>query len=312
MWKLLTTYFSFTKKERRGIIFVIIAVILAALAPRFFYLFVKDEAVNANQFSMEIADLEAKASQKKNYPGKSYNDQNTFRRLDANETAVTTERFYFDPNTASENDWLRLGIKKKTAQTIQKYLAKGGKFYKPADLQKIYGMSEKDAQELMPYVSIAAIKKDYINLQDKPSQSPTYPKKNAILPVDINVADTTAFIALPGIGSKLSKRILGFREKLGGFYSIDQISETYNLPDSTFQRIKPYLVLNSKAIKKININSATLDQMKAHPYINYSIANSIITYRQQHGNYTDITELKKLMLVSDEFFSKASPYLSVE
>jgi DNA uptake protein ComE-like DNA-binding protein len=173
-------------------------------------------------------------------------------------------------------------------------------------------MSEKDAQELMPYISIAAIKKDYPSLQDKPAQSPTYPKKNSILPVDINIADTTAFIALPGIGSKLSKRILGFREKLGGFYSIDQISETYNLPDSTFQKIKPYLVLNSKAIKKININSATLDQMKAHPYINYSIANSIITYRQQHGNYTDILELKKLMLVSDEFYSRASPYLSVE
>lgn len=312
MWKLLTTYFSFTKKERRGIIFVIIAVILAALAPRFFYLFVKDEALNANQFSREIAALEAKASQRKNSPGKSYDNQNTFRRLYASETAVTKERFYFDPNTASENDWIRLGIKKKTAQTIEKYLAKGGKFYKPGDLQKIYGMSEKDAQELMPYISIAAIKKDYPSLQDKPAQSPTYPKKNSILPVDINIADTTAFIALPGIGSKLSKRIVGFREKLGGFYAIDQISETYNLPDSTFQKIKPYLVLNSKAIKKININSATLDQMKAHPYINYSIANSIITYRQQHGNYTDILELKKLMLVSDEFYSRASPYLSVE
>ncbi len=312
MWKLLTAYFSFTKKERQGIIFIIIAVILFAVAPRFFFLFVKNEAVNANQFSTEIAALEARAAERKNFQAKSYENQNTFRRHYKNETAITKERFYFDPNTASENDWLRMGIKKKTAQTIQKYIAKGGKFYKPRDIQKIYGLSQKDAEELMPYVSIAAIKKDFPASQGKPGNLPAYPKKKSFLPVDVNVADTAAFIDLPGIGSKLSNRIVSFREKLGGFYSIDQISEIYSLPDSTFQKIRPYLVLKSKAIKKININLATLDQLKAHPYIKYAVANSIVTYRQQHGNYTDISDLKKLMLVSDDLYSKLSPYLSVE
>lgn len=312
MWNLLTAYFSFTKKERRGIIFVMVALILAALAPRFFYLFVKNEVVNANQFSTEIAALEARAAERKSFQVKSHESQNTFRRHYQNETAITKERFYFDPNTASENDWLRLGIKKKTAQTIQKYIAKGGKFYKPKDVQKIYGLSQKDAEELMPYVSIAAIKKDFPASQGKPVNLPAYPKKKSFLPVDVNVADTAAFIDLPGIGSKLSNRIVSFREKLGGFYSIDQISEIYNLPDSTFQKIRPYLVLNSKAIKKININLATLDQLKAHPYIKYAVANSIVTYRQQHGNYTDINDLKKLMLVSDDLYNKLLPYLSVE
>lgn len=312
MWNLLTAYFSFTKKERRGIIFVMVALILAALAPRFFYLFVKNEVVNANQFSTEIAALEARAAERKSFQVKSYESQNTFRRHYQNETAITKERFYFDPNTASENDWLRLGIKKKTAQTIQKYIAKGGKFYKPRDIQKIYGLSQKDAEELMPYVSIAAIKKDFPASQGQPVNLPAYPKKKSFLPVDVNVADTAAFIDLPGIGSKLSNRIISFREKLGGFYSIDQISEIYNLPDSTFQKIRPYLVLNSKAIKKININLATLDQLKAHPYIKYAVANSIVTYRQQHGNYTDINDLKKLMLVSDDLYNKLLPYLSVE
>jgi DNA uptake protein ComE-like DNA-binding protein len=289
-----------------------VALILAALAPRFFYLFVKNEVVNANQFSTEIAALEARAAERKSFQVKSYESQNTFRRHYQNETAITKERFYFDPNTASENDWLKLGIKKKTAQTIQKYIAKGGKFYKPRDIQKIYGLSQKDAEELMPYVSIAAIKKDFPASQGQPVNLPAYPKKKSFLPVDVNVADTAAFIDLPGIGSKLSNRIVSFREKLGGFYSIDQISEIYNLPDSTFQKIRPYLVLNSKAMKKININLATLDQLKAHPYIKYAVANSIVTYRQQHGNYTDINDLKKLMLVSDDLYNKLLPYLSVE
>ena len=126
------------------------------------------------------------------------------------------------------------------------------------------------------------------------------------------MADTSAYIALPGIGSKLSKRIISFREKLGGFYSVAQIGEVYNLPDSTFQKIKKFLVVNSKAIRRININSATADQLRAHPYINYTVANAIFQYRQQHGNYSSVEDLKKIMTISDEMLNKVSPYLSVE
>jgi competence protein ComEA len=72
---------------------------------------------------------------------------------------------------------------------------------------------------------------------------------------------------LPGIGSKLSQRIIAFRNKLGGFYSVEQVGETYRLPDSTFQKIKPKLILGNNNVKQININAASIDEMKAHPYL---------------------------------------------
>lgn len=312
MWKLFTDYFSFTKKERKGIIYAIVIIIIVALSPRFFHFFVKGEPINTAEFAKEISVFQANSINEKKSSKSKEDHYDDYTPSYIKEEPAKKELFYFDPNTASENEWVRLGVRKKTAQTIQKYIAKGGKFYKPEDIRKIYGLSESDAKRLIPYVSIASVKKNFSTVQNHYPETNYYPKKNPIQPLDINVADTSAFIALPGIGSKLSKRIIGFREKLGGFYSVEQIGETYNLPDSTFQKIKKYLTIDSKAIKKININSATVEQLKAHPYINYSIANAIVQYRQQHGNFKELNDLRKIMLITDEFFTKASPYLAVE
>jgi len=116
---------------------------------------------------------------------------------------------------------------------------------------------------------------------------------------------------LPGIGNKLANRIVTFREKLGGFYKIDQVGETFALPDSTFQKIKPRLILTNNSVKQININTATIDELKTHPYIRYQIGNAIIQYRTQHGSFSSIEDIKKIVLVTDEIFNKAAPYLKV-
>ena len=65
-------------------------------------------------------------------------------------------------------------------------------------------------------------------------------------------------------------------------------------------------------VKKININNATVDELKTHPYIRYNIANAIVQYRLQHGSYKDINDIKKIMLVTDEIYNKAAPYLAVQ
>ena len=149
-------------------------------------------------------------------------------------------------------------------------------------------------------------------IKDSPNNySPrTYLRRHTV--IDINTADTTAWIALPGIGNKLAARIVNFRDKLGGFYSIDQVAETYGLADSVFQPIKQYLKLENKSVKKININTATVDQLKTHPYIRYALANSIITYRNEHGIFPSVNDLRKIMAVTDNILNKVSPYLTVE
>ncbi|MGN6541261.1 MAG: ComEA family DNA-binding protein [Ginsengibacter sp.] len=313
MWQFLNDYFNFTKKERRGIIYMISILLVLIFLPFLFPYFSKEESIDTSKFEKEIAQLKIDSSSNKTYSKSQNQYQNDFSSGDKYASMSKGELFYFDPNTASVNDWIRLGIREKTANTIQKYVSKGGRFYKAEDLKKIWGLSESDANRLIPYVSIKNIEKNYSHFDEKQiSQKAIYPSKKSLEKIDINLADSNAFIALSGIGSKLANRIISFREKLGGFYSIDQISETYLLPDSTFQKIKPQLIVNSKAIKKVNINSASVDEMKSHPYIRYYIANAIFQYRKQHGNFQSVEEIKKIMTVTDEIYNKAFPYLTTD
>ena len=235
------------------------------------------------------------------------------KSVDNRSSGSGTELFYFDPNALSIEGWKKLGISERTIGTIQKYLNKGGHFYQNEDLKKIYGLSIRDYERLAPYIKINATKRfgeNYPNNNYKKEQAESN-KASKYHSIDINTADTSEFISLPGIGSKLALRIVNFRSKLGGFYSVDQISETYGLTDSAFQKIKSLLEVKSTYVKKININTATTDEMKLHPYIKWNLANSIVEYRNQHGSYSSLEDLKKISLITDDVFDKIKFYLTL-
>ena len=219
--------------------------------------------------------------------------------------------FYFDPNTISPEQWKQLGLRDKTISTILNYINKGGKFKSAEDLKKIYGLHDDEFERLFPYVKIenqtSAINKNATASFINPSNKKNYHGEI----IDINNADTTTLIALPGIGSKLANRIITFRERLGGFFSVDQIAETYALPDSTFVKIKPFLKINTE-VKKININTTDANILKQHPYIKWNLANAIIQYRSQHGLFKSVNDLQQIVLITPEIFKKISPYLKIE
>ena len=203
---------------------------------------------------------------------------------------------------------MKLGLNKKTSRTIANYRSKGGKFYKPEDIQKIWGMPEGFYERVKDYIIIASDQNHYTQNN---FEKTTYTKpEKKIVTVNINEADTSAFIALPGIGSKLAARIVNFRDKLGGFYSVEQIGETYGLPDSTFQKIKGSFRLDG-SIKKLNINTATKDELKVHPYIKWNLANAIVEYRNQHGAFKSLEELKNIAVIDEATFKKIAHYLSL-
>ncbi|MEO6230753.1 MAG: helix-hairpin-helix domain-containing protein [Ferruginibacter sp.] len=312
MKKAIAEYFNFSRKERNGIAVLLFLIGMLIITPFFFPFFIKNETIDATEFSNEIAMLKekqidsAQTYTKRQYASGDYKD---FPKNKYTEKA-TGELFYFDPNTATADEWKRLGLKDKTIATIQKYVSKGGKFYKPEDISKIWGLHPDQIERLMPFIQIKLMTPAYV--QNKSFEPKIYQKTaRTITIVELNDADTTSLIALPGIGSKLSQRILNFRDKLGGFYSIEQVGETFGLPDSTFQKIKSQLKLGTNGIRQININTITIDELKTHPYLRYTLANAIIQYRNQHGNFATIADLKKIMIMTDEVFSKVSPYLKV-
>lgn len=315
-------YFSFTRKERIGIIVIIILIAIAWFLPQSISSKTKSKiSLGDTSWISEAKKLERKneeSAEKRNFTTGNDGEYNySFQKpLNSYFNKQKGELFYFDPNNLPTEGWQRLGIRDKTIQTIQNYLSKGGRFKKPEDLQRVYGLHQDEYERIFPYIKIEETI-DTKNSENQNSKSEDFARPLSTNTyrysvIDINLADTIAFISLPGIGSKLAARIVNFRDKLGGFYSVDQVGETYGLPDSTFQKIKQYLKLENKSLKKININTSTVDELKAHPYIKYSLANPIVAYRNEHGPFTKVEDIMKVMAVTEEIFKKVAPYLSLQ
>lgn len=314
-----TSIYYFTRKDRRGYLLLMTAVSLACMFPFLYPLFAKNDIVQNNSLDSSLAVLSSRP------PAKKQSKYNTDRQDDyqpynhpssSNYTSYKRSPqgtlFNFDPNTISAEGWKKLGLRDKTIATILNFRNKGGKFREAADIKKIWGLFPDEAERLMPYVSIAASSSESPerNYSNDFSKAKKY-ESRSYSPVDINNSDTTAWVALPGIGSKLSQRIINFRNRLGGFYAVSQVGETFGLPDSTFQKIKPLLQLDGE-VKKINLNVATLDELKMHPYIKYHLANALVQFRTQHGNYQSVEDIRKIMILTEDNFQKLKPYLAVE
>ncbi|MEO6668206.1 MAG: helix-hairpin-helix domain-containing protein [Ferruginibacter sp.] len=315
MQKRATNHFlHFTKKEKNGTVFLLFIIFLLIVAPFIYSFFFKEKNIDAGRFKSEIAVLKIRSADSSERSYKKNDAEGIYprarRQFGQYEYSSNMNLFYFDPNTLSENGWKKLGVREKTIATIQNYLSKGGRFKEPGDIRKIWGLHEDQIEKMLPYIRIeqtAATAAPNFPVYEKT----TYPKTEISI-VDVNHADSTSYISLPGIGPGFAKRILKFRDKLGGFYKIEQVSETFALPDSTFQKIKNYLRVSGEDLRKININTATVEELKEHPYIRYMLANAIIQYRTQHGNFSTVDDIKKIMLVTDEVFVKLAPYLTVK
>ncbi|HEY6955315.1 MAG TPA: helix-hairpin-helix domain-containing protein [Flavisolibacter sp.] len=300
-------YLSFGKKDRIGLLSLVSLIGIIYALP---YLFSrKREPFPGKEASIFLAAIDTvSAKEKDKHPNDYRMDNSDFRyQPSLSKSFENGELFRFDPNTLSVEGWQRLGLSERTSRTIEKYRSKGGKFYRPEDIQRIWGLPNGFYERVEDYIVITVKESNYPKSRDKAYER----SEKKVLIVDINQADTSAFIALPGIGSKLAARIVNFRDKLGGFYSIDQVAETYGLPDSTFQTIKTSLQL-SGSVKTINVNTATKDELKAHPYIRWNLANAIVEYRNQHGSFKGLDELKNIAVIDEVTFEKIKHYLSVQ
>ena len=293
--KYLKDYFHFSRKDRIGSLALVLLILLTYFIPSFFSSHSNSELKEAAFF--KTADsLENLSSNPKTLVYKKNATDKGFSKA---------ELFSFDPNLLDSSGWLKLGLAPSHIKTILHYRNKGGHFYKSEDLQKIWGLPTEFYDRVKSYITINNTK-NIKGYEVKP--------KPTVKIIDINDADSAAFESLPLIGPALSARIIKFRNKLGGFYSVEQIKETYGISDSVFLIIKPLLHVNNNDLKlnKVNINTATKDQLKSHPYIKWSIANAIVEYRNQHGMYSQLSDLKKITIITDDVYTKLMPYLSVQ
>lgn len=234
----------------------------------------------------------------------------------ANPVAVSRayELFSFNPNTATEQDLLRLGLPPGTVRSILNYRSKGGRFKAREDVGKIYTLDETDFERLKPYMLFDGLQQQKAALPVAYSETTEKADRRSTViqtPLDINLAGEEEWQRLPGIGEKRSQQIIKYRTSLGGFLSTDQVAEMYGLPDSVFQRIRPLLKMEHADVRKIDINSATPELLDVHPYISIKQAKLIVSYRDQHGPYASVDDLARIAAFSDrKWLEKVKPYLT--
>ncbi len=166
------------------------------------------------------------------------------------------ENFFFDPNTASLDDLKRLGFSQKQAQSILNYRNKGGRFSRKSDFSKSYVVSDSIYTRLEPYIKI--------------------PK------LDINLADSTDFDQLPGIGPYFAAKMVEYRRSLGGYSFKEQLMDIYNFDQEKYQSLQDLIILDSINMKSYPIWTLPSDSLAEHPYIGKYSAKAIVLFRENN------------------------------
>jgi competence protein ComEA len=227
------------------------------------------------------------------------------------DTADPVRLVQFDPNTAAIGELTSLGIPLKVAGTLIRYRNSGGRFRRPEDIGKVYGMDSTLAETLIPYINIVQPERAWEKVPDPLSVDVPLRKSSteARLQIDINNSDSAEVDALPGIGPVLSSRIIKYRELLGGFVTVGQLKEVYGISDSLFRVISGMISIDSSAVRRININSAGFSELDRHPYLERYDVQAILKYREIKGRIEGINELKTNNILKGEKAARIFPYL---
>lgn len=218
----------------------------------------------------------------------------------------------FDPNTADSTLLLSLGLQPWQVRSIYRYRAKGGIYRQPSDFARLYGLTVKQYKELLPYIHISDEYKPAAEAYGRTDavrsgrDTLRYPVK--LQPgqyVTLDDADTASLRKVPGIGRYYASRIVRYRNDLGGYVSVAQLSEIEGIPEAALS----YFRVTGGAVRKLNLNRLTLNELKHHPYINFYQARRIIDYRRLKGPLHSIDDLRLLKDFSQRDIDRLRPYV---
>lgn len=298
MWK---DFFYYTKSERRVILLLLaIALLLLGIWAVMEYLRPVEVPVTLSE-SEEIDSFLANLE-----------EQEKIRKSHTPKNEISAVLQPFDPNTADSVLLRQLGLPVYIVRNILKYRAKGGVFRSPESFSRIYGLKEEVYQKLKPYITIAPlvsvshVRTDtFRQLKDTIPYVPKYEEGTI---VDLNKADTSILKRIPGIGSTLARMIVVYRQRLGGFYDVAQLQEVPHVG----VELNKWFVVTPAGLHKIQVNSASLDKLRLHPYMDFYKAKAIMEYRRKRGKIKGLSQLSMFEEFTEKDLKRLSPYLTFE
>lgn len=286
--------FFYLQKSDRRVILLLLGIIVAALVVGYFFDGVPEEAA--------MEEVPAQKAEKQQHPKASYYQGEPKQ----------PELFPFDPNTADSTQLLRLGLQPWQVRNIYKYRAAGGIYREPSDFARLYGLTLKQYRQLEPYIRISEdyqpaarfISKD-VTMEERDTMR--YPVK--LQPQErivLNTADTAQLRKVPGIGHYFARKIVEYRERLGGYVSVQQLLEIEDFPDTA---VNYFIIPDDTQLRKLNLNRLSLNELKRHPYISFYQARAIVDYRRLHGPLESLQQLSLSRDFPPEAIRRLAPYV---
>lgn len=303
MWR---DWFTFSRQDRRAIILlatlIVVAIVLLWTKPMWH----REEATVLLGTDSVAMRLESPTPQ---------------------QPIVKIEPRPFNPNTADSLELLSVGLPPRVARNILRYRKAGGEFRRPEDLARIYGLHDSVFARVKPYVAIpqpTELSKGE-SLADVPEPLPmmlpsdTMQREHPYAEymrakykpgqfVDLNRADTSELMKIPGIGPVYAKMIVDYRERLGGYHSIVQLRDLEVLPED----LGDWVHVSTPPAAMLNVNRLSLTQLRSHPYLSFYQAKAIVELRKREGHIRSARQLLFLDEFSEADIERLTPYLSFE
>lgn len=287
-----------TKKTLRGMIIFVIVLVICFILPDIIHFFDKEETFQLTQLDIQQKE---KINRLTNYKTRSFSYNKKQRQYNRPPSK-------FNPNDYSIQEWMNLGLSEKQAAVVLKFTRY--RLKSNEDLKKIFVIPDQLyvlIKDSTVYDLNKSQSESYSTFTNKDSDN----QKSSNIKVDLNSASQEDLMNVRGIGPFFAKQIIKKRDELGGFYSYEQLLEVWKVDEEKLANWSPFLEVNTSEINKLNVNEATIEELEKHPYISWNLANSIVKFKEQNGNYTKIEQLKKSALMTTDLFEKLKPYLSL-
>lgn len=295
-------YFVMTAEQWLGVVVLVVLVVGTLMVVKRFQPPKEDETVWVN---------DSTKSQFADYQEKQDSIRKAQWRKQRDTIAIRME--VFDPNTADSSTLVHLGFKPWQAKNMVKYRAAGGKYRKPEDLKKLYGMTDSMFQALTPYIYIAREEVDSVAVDSLRKDSlPRWEEENKDTILNLRTADTVELKMIHGIGSYRARQIVRYREQLGGFVSVEQVLEAKGMENVDADSLLAHFWIDSVKIEAMNVNSVGVQRLSRHPYLRFEQAQAIYELRRKKIRLDSIQQLQQIECISAETLEKIAPYLNFD
>lgn len=296
--------FSFSRKERNGIVGLLFIIFLLLVMSKLIPLFIARDQTDFSKWDAEV---------------------NAY--LAGNEKTLTAKNTLhpaaFNPNNVDSGSLVNMGLPPKLIANWLKYLKKGGRFTDKQGVKKIFGMTPGLYEQLDSFIVIPRLKIAKVNESgnyrssnksgDRISRDTnvwqTWSKKETkpVMVQELNSTDSLHLIDIPGIGPVFASRIIRYRNLLGGYYSVSQLREVYGMRDENYMAVSQYFTADDSSVKKLNVNFSTVQELGRHPYVGLRVARKICNLRDKTGKFSSPENLSPV--VTGDSLKKLIPYM---